>query len=105
MAEKGYDFFIASPGEMDEMKCKVCNSTCIVSRDQLGPTSFASALANQEALHDEFKCPNADKMWHQAALELIKAIEATPSKRIANLMQLDLDDILDTNIKKKKNYL
>lgn len=95
MYNHGYDYFIFEPGKIDEMYCNVCNSKCDVSRSVMGPTSFSSALAHKHKLHDCFICPNSENNWHHNAYRLIKAIEETPSKRLAGLMQLDLEDILN----------
>jgi hypothetical protein len=44
MAYKGYDLFFTAPGQVGEMICKVCRTTCTVHRDRYGPTGFAAAM-------------------------------------------------------------
>jgi len=51
-------------------------------------------MTRLETVHDYFYCPHKDQTWHNQALALVQAIEETPSKRIASLMQLDLLDLL-----------
>lgn len=92
---KGYDIFFEKLGEVQERYCQVCGTKCKVKRDQLGATSYLGSLAKVKTPHDYFYCPYSDKDWHKQALELILAIEETPSKRIAELMQLDLIDLLE----------
>jgi hypothetical protein len=94
MLEKGYSYFVTDPGTEDKVECRVCGTVCDVRRDVYGPTSWATALASDLKDHDAFVCPHADEDWHDQALELVHAIEDTPSKRVAELMKLDLEDIL-----------
>lgn len=91
---KGYDVFYETPGAVAQRTCQVCGAKCRVEHDRLGPTGWAAALGKSNALHDYFYCPNAGQAWHEQALELVQAIESTPSKRIAALMQQDLIDLL-----------
>lgn len=91
---KGLDTFFHKPGEIQEQNCLVCGSICLIQRNRVGPTSWASAMAHKSTPHDSFFCPHIDEEWHQHAKKLVFAIENTPSKRIAELMKLDLEDIL-----------
>ena len=54
-------------------------------------------MARRDHWHDKFTCPHLEEAWHEQALELVQAIENTPSKRLAELMRLDLEDILRDN--------
>lgn len=92
---KGYDIFYEPPGTVNRRMCQVCGTECQVKRRQIGPTSWAGALAKIETLHDYFFCPHSEQPWHAQALALVQAIESTPSKRIAALMQEDLMDLLN----------
>ena len=51
-------------------------------------------MANSFSHHDLFMCPNSDNEWHEQGLILVMAIEDTPSKRLADLMMQDLDELL-----------
>jgi hypothetical protein len=95
---KGYDTFFEKPGEIQEHNCMVCGSLCSVQRNQLGSISWASAMAHKSTPHDYFYCPHIDEDWHTQAEALVQAIENTPSKRVAELMKLDLEDILKDNL-------
>jgi hypothetical protein len=94
---KGYDTFYENPGEVQARTCQVCNTSCEVKRDQFGPTGWAEALGQRGHLHDYFRCLHAGKDWHKKALEILMAMEETPSKRLAALMQQDLIDLLAEN--------
>ena len=90
----GLEIFFVEPGTVETMTCRVCGTTCAVQRDAYGPTSLAMAMAKNKKQHDVFTCPHAGEDWHEQALALIQAIEATPSKRVAELMRLDLQELL-----------
>ncbi|MFZ6020902.1 MAG: hypothetical protein ACOYXO_14945 [Chloroflexota bacterium] len=94
---KGYDTFFEEPGTIVERICRVCGTPCLVERNKLGATSWVAAMAKRETLHDFFYCPHHEQGWHQQALKLVQAIEETPSKRLASLLQLDLIDLLKEN--------
>lgn len=94
MCKTGYDCFFANPGKETEMKCKVCGTICIVTKDMFGPTSWASALGKKYSKHDRFKCPHIGKEWHKKALKLFEEIEKCPSRRLSELMKVDLQEIL-----------
>jgi len=94
MAVVGYDFYAYEPGEVNEVKCRVCGTICEVSRNVFGPTTFVAAMAKEFRYHDAFVCPHASQPWHEKALRLIQAIEESPSPRVAALMTLDLQELL-----------
>ena len=102
MAYKGYDLFFAAPGEVEQIACRVCRTTCAVHRDRYGPTGFAAAMGGLSCQHDLFECPNKDLSWHEQALRLVIELEKTPSPRIAALMKKDLEEILRTQVNAPK---
>lgn len=91
---KGYDVHFTEPGSAQEMRCHVCDTKCEVKRNAYGPTGFAEAIGKKFRHHDLFVCPYRDEDWHKQALGLVLEIERTPSKRIAELMRQDLEDLL-----------
>jgi hypothetical protein len=100
MAHSGYDLFFSEPGATtDERHCRICRTACTVTRNLLGPTSFAEAMSHKNHLHDRFQCPHSEEEWHEQALLLVQEIERTPSKRLADLMRLDLQDLLQEKSK------
>ena len=98
MAQKGYDFFIGERNSGEEKTCRVCNSHCKSTRNVFGPTGFVSTRATKVTYHDEFVCLHTDEPWHEKALQLAIAIDDTPSKRLADLMRADLQDILNEHL-------
>ncbi len=95
----GYTVFNPDPGKYDEMKCKVCDTKCDVERNISGPTSFAAAMAKSKRKHDRFWCPHHEEKWHEQALKLAQAIRDMPSKKIAAIMQEELDELISENLK------
>lgn len=89
-----YGFLIGKPDEFDEVTCKVCGKTCNVERSLHGPTSWIDAMTRSGHWHDKFTCPNYQQPWHERAHKLIMKISESPSKRMAELMRLDLEEIL-----------
>jgi hypothetical protein len=96
--KQGYDVFFEKPGEVSERICRICGEQCIVKHDQSGPTSWGGAMAHKSTVHDYFYCSHTQEDWHNQVLALVEAIENTPSKRLAGLMKLDLEDILRENL-------
>jgi hypothetical protein len=92
-----YEKFFRDPGSTKKMNCRVCGAVCGVEKDVYGPVNFAMAMAKVNDLYDVFTCPHGGKDWHEKALALVVEIERTPSKRIADLMKLDLEDMLKEN--------
>lgn len=97
MRRKGYDIFYTEPGQAAEMTCTVCGTKCTVIRNALGPIGWAAAMSETNILHDRFECPNSDNEWHNKAIELMIEIEKSPSRRLIELMKLDLEDLLKEN--------
>ena len=98
----GYDVFYEEPDKVEEIRCRVCGTECEVDRNVLGPTGVASAIAGHHNYHDQFVCPNAGERWHYKALRLFVAIEEMPSRRVSDLIQQDLDELLEANAVERK---
>lgn len=84
----------AAPSTVHEATCEICGDTCEIIRNVSGPTSWIGAMNRTATLHDRIRCPHTGQDWHLQALALQEAIRATPSPRIAALMQQDLDEVL-----------
>lgn len=52
---------------------------------------------SRDKFYDEFACPNLKKKWHKQVVKLVQDLRKTPSKRLAQLMQQDLEDLLHEN--------
>jgi hypothetical protein len=95
----GYDNFVTDRDAVREMHCRVCGSKCNVKRNDYGPTCFAAAVAKKYRYHDHFFCPHTDEGWHRKALDLVLSLENTPSKRVRELIRMDLEDLLKEKAK------
>jgi len=89
-----YEVFIRPQGTVDEMKCKVCGSTCEVERGRIGATGLASAMCNQKVKHDHFKCSHIGEGWHEQALGVAQEIENCHSPSLKKAMKKDLEKII-----------
>lgn len=94
MATREEGYWSTKPGELERMDCHVCGAACEITRDVFGPTGFAEAMAKRGHWHDRVDCPHSGRVWHNSVYRLKNKIAATPSKRLAALMKLDVDDIL-----------
>jgi hypothetical protein len=97
MKTQGYGFFITEPNAYKSLECNICGVECLVERNLPAKSGFISAMARMDKPRDEFSCPNLEEEWHEQAVQLVMEIEKTPSKRIAHLMQQDLEDLLHEN--------
>lgn len=94
---KGIDSFDYKPGEVNVMWCQACGAVCEVDRNVMGPTGYAEAMGRRGHLHDYFYCPNSGRPWHDQAVELLEALEETPSNSLKQLIRKDLEEIKAKN--------
>ena len=83
------------------MHCRVCGEAMAASRNVIGPTGWAHAMAIRAGqakgrLHEEFHCERADVTWHRQALALRQEAEGTSSKRLADLLTAEADEVVRT---------
>jgi hypothetical protein len=88
------------PGEISEMKCKVCGTVCDVKRNCKGMKSMGAAMAGMLNEHDQFTCPRSADEWHVRARKLMEEIARTPSKILARIMQDKLEELLKESLNK-----
>ena len=90
--KEGYRW--AEVGKVGNAACKTCGAECLIERDVVGPTNFASAIGGVKHPHDHIQCPNAGAAWHNQAVELRREIAATPSPTLAKTLRRDLERVL-----------
>jgi hypothetical protein len=76
---------VSDPRARTEVVCRVCGTPC--------DSPDCQSSQNPEY----FQCPHASEDWHELAWRLWVEIERTPSRRVAELMTMDLADILKEN--------
>lgn len=86
----------AKPGELSELYCPVCDTKCDVERNCYGPTCFAEGVGGLGHVHDHFTCPHQDEDWHYYAIQLIDQKHNCASRRVRELIDLDLQETLAT---------
>ena len=97
MATQGYGLFVTEPNAYKSLECNICEAECLVERNLPAKSGFIAAMGRMDKPRDEFSCPNLEEEWHKQAVNLVLEIEKTPSKRLAQLMQQDLEDLLHEN--------
>ncbi len=96
MLPSGSQYLHAKPGERKELNCHICGTKCNVKRNCYGPTCFAEAVGGLGHLHDRFTCPHRDEDWHHYASQLIDQKHNCASRRVRELIDLDLQETLAT---------
>ncbi|WP_417380090.1 hypothetical protein [Gimesia sp.] len=94
MLFSGKQCLYTKPGERSELYCPICDTKCEVKRNCYGPTCFAEAVGGLGHLHDGFTCPHRDEDWHHYASQLIDQKHKCASRRLQDLIDLDLQETL-----------
>lgn len=96
-APNGLDAFATPPHQEATIACRVCGATCDVTRDIDPVPSYVRGLMNLNRPHDYFLCPHGEEDWHRAAHRLAAEMRGTASRRVADLIRLDLEEFLEAN--------
>jgi len=102
MLWNGVNCFHTKPGEAEGILCRVCGTECVVEHNINGPTCYAAAMSGSKCLHDRATCPYSDMEWHEEARELMNEMRDTHSKRVRDLIEADLEELLIKNGKSKQ---
>ncbi|MHB9033076.1 MAG: hypothetical protein ACYC6L_08510 [Anaerolineae bacterium] len=94
--------YITSPGLLTELRCPVCGGLCRVERNRPGLPGVAAAMGGISHPHDRFTCPDDDQVWHCQAFDLIRELQKTASRRLAELIRLDLEETLAERLPAEK---
>jgi hypothetical protein len=95
------DCSFPNPGQYLVVYCGVCGKSMIVRRNVLGPTGFAEAMLVQSGqspghLHDAFRCEDREEHWHRQAKAIRDQARESPSKRLADLLIEEANEIVRT---------
>jgi hypothetical protein len=101
MSTYGYDLFAEPVDTKITHFCKVCGAETSVTKSVPFPTHFGHALGKKLDICNVHECPDCSHDWHITAVQLVKAIEGMPSKRVAELMRRDLDELLTDSVKSR----
>ena len=88
----GISWFQRKAGTVDQMRCRACGAICDVERhvpNDPPPRPFRLA-----GPRDVFSCPRAGEAWHTEAEALTKEMVGSHSKRIRDLIFMDLVEFL-----------
>jgi hypothetical protein len=75
-----------------------------VKRNLNGPTSWVGAMAKSNHLHDSFTCGHAEEDWHIQVRVLKQRIEDETSKKMADLLTEEVNEVLSTKKTTKDMY-
>lgn len=95
------------PGTVPEgtvVFCGVCGDKCDERRDLFGARSYAASITGHREKFDAWSCPNSDKKWHKQAWKLMEMADATPSTKIAALLEEEVQEILKYRKPTKANF-
>lgn len=68
-------------------------------------SKYGTGLPPELVKHEDiFTCSNAGQEWHTQLIALIKEIERTPSQKIAELIQSEIQEIKEKRQPTKKLY-
>lgn len=81
-------------GKVGTCLCGICLDEMEVKRGNPPYNSFVGAICNRNRHYDLFWCKNRQEDWHIQARALMKKIAETPSKKIADIMQEELEEVL-----------
>lgn len=84
------------------LACRTCGETMNVKRNVNGPTGFAEAMSHAKHLHDAHSCPFRDEMWHKQVHKLHEEATRCSSKRLADIMEGEAQEILTTRKETKQ---
>lgn len=96
-----YGTVFTKPGEFYEFECPVCKELMDVKRNANGPTGFAEAMSKHSHLHDTFTCRFKDEMWHKQVYKLQGDAQDSPSKKLADIMLGEADEIIKNRLHTK----
>jgi hypothetical protein len=86
------------PGKVDEIYCEVCLTKCSVTRNWNLYTNVWIGKGLGKVTVDRFSCPHSHEPWHNDAIALIKEHGQTNSKRLKELIKLDINDVLEEGL-------
>jgi len=103
------DHSFPEPGEYLAVYCGVCGKSMTVRRNVLGPTGFIEAMAVQNGqssghLHDNFWCEDREEPWHRQARAIRDQAHHSPSKRLADLLTEEANEIVRTRKSTRQNW-
>lgn len=97
------DSFTPDPGiYADDLPCGICGDRMDVTRNVMGPRSWAGAMSGAKTPHDCYSCPNTEERWHIQARLLKRMMTDTPSPSLAAMFEKDLCDVIKRRVKSKE---
>lgn len=74
--------------------CGVCGVAMDATMSVFGPRGYAAAMADKASKFDSYRCPHRNELWHIQAKEIRKQAKSSPSKKIADMLNMEANEIL-----------
>jgi len=88
----------------EKVTCGVCGAVMNERRNVSGPRSWAQAISRGSSPHDVFECPHMNEDWHKQVVALRRKARNSVSKKLADMMLQEADEILSSKTATKKIY-
>lgn len=86
------------------MICGVCGAVMNEERNVNGPRGWAQAMGGGKSLHDVFECPHRQEQWHRQVIALRREAKNSVSKKIADLLLQEAEEVLSSKEATKTIY-
>jgi hypothetical protein len=104
LEHRGWDYYISDLGKCETMTCPICKEVMEVERDVPGTPSYVNAVFGLAWDHDFFWCKFRKESWHLQVLELLKMAESTPSSKLQQLLEEEIQTVLKDRKPTKKSW-
>lgn len=103
----GYDYFDLPAGTVSEKVCLACLETLSVKRDVLDTRGkWGNSYPPEKQYRvDIFTCQWSEAPWHRQIIALLKEADKTPSSKIADLLNYEVEHIRKTRQATKKESI
>lgn len=103
----GVDYFTPAAGSKESMTCEACLDQMEVQRDVMEIRGkFGNVMPEKyHRLTDIFTCRHAGQPWHDQLIALMREAERTPSKKLEDLLQTEIDEIRKIRVNTKKHNI
>jgi hypothetical protein len=93
----GFDYFYPDAGKEKEMKCQACFQVMDVSRN-VKKTHGRYGPLKKNRIVDAFTCLSSGTDWHNQVIELRKYSSSIPSRKLSNIVDEEIAEILSIYI-------
>jgi hypothetical protein len=100
----GFDYFTPDPGKEQSLQCRGCGSEMSVERNIDVGSRYPHINPEFKRKVDRFTCQHSGERWHDQAIALRKLINRTPSRAIAELVEIELAEVIKNQQPSKEQW-